>query len=579
MANNRPNFLIIVADDLGFSDPGCFGSEIQTPNLDELARNGVRFADFHTAAACSPTRAMLMSGTDHHLVGLGQLLEHTRNSPAHQGKPGHEGYLTSNVATLPEVLKDGGYHTLMSGKWHLGLRREQAPCARGFERAFSLLPGCANHYAWEPQLGDVEQPQFLDIQSPALHIEGNEYVNNSELPEDFYSSDYYVDKMLEYMEQRPQDKPFFAYLPFSAPHWPLQAPKENMDRYKGMYNDGPDALRLRRLASLIQEGLVPENVLPHDVIADEVPIWDSMDEITRAKSSRAMEAYAGMVDRMDYDIGRVISYLKTHGIYENTLILFLSDNGAEGASMEARPLFEKKMGYYLDKYYNNSLDNIGRQDSYVWYGSRWAQAATAPSRLYKLFSTEGGVRVPLIMKSVARQQPSICKEFCTVMDIMPTLLELAGIANPESPYNGRAVVSIKGRSWIPYFTKNSPYIHNENHVTGWELVGQGAIRKGHWKINFVLAPKGPEVWQLYDLSVDPGETNDLASVEKEKLHELVQHWHEYVKETGVVGLKPDVPNSFVEDEMDDANAWMKYESGGRIYQAFGFPKRVSKKGI
>ena len=366
----RPNFLIIVADDLGFSDLGCFGSEIETPNLDSIGRLGTRFTDFHTAAACSPTRSMLLSGTDHHITGLGQLAEYTRHSPAHQGKAGHEGYLTDNIATLPEVLRDGGYHTLMSGKWHLGLKPEHAPCARGFSQSFALLPGCANHYGWEPQLEhSSDQPKFMETAVAALHIENDLYVDNRTLPKDFYSSDFYTDKLLEYLHERPKDKPFFAYLPFSAPHWPLQAPKENMSKYRGVYAEGPDALRKSRLMGLKKEGLTPENVTAHPFVADEVPEWDVMNAETRAKSSRAMEAFAGMVDRMDYNIGRVLNFLERDNLMNDTMILFMSDNGAEGASYEALPIVGDEIVAHIEKYYNNSIDNIGRKNSYVWYAS------------------------------------------------------------------------------------------------------------------------------------------------------------------------------------------------------------------
>ncbi|OZJ02725.1 hypothetical protein BZG36_05104 [Bifiguratus adelaidae] len=561
----KPNFLVIVADDLGFSDVGCFGSEITTPHLDALGRQGVRFTDFHAAAACSPTRLMLMSGTDHHLTGLGQLVEFISRSPAHQGKPGHEGYLTENIATLPEVLRDGGYHTLMSGKWHLGLRPEYAPCSRGFTKSFSLLPGCANHYGWEPQLEDPnDQPKFMETAVSALHIEDNEYVDNSKLPEDFYSSDYYTDRLLEFIDRRPEGKPFFAYLPFSAPHWPLQAPEENMLPYRGIYSDGPDALRAKRLQGLINEGLTTPDVVPHPVQAPGVPEWKTMDEDTRAKSARAMEAFAGMVDRMDYNIGRVVEYLKENSLYDNTLILFMSDNGAEGASFEALPVLGDEVMAHIEKYYDNSLENIGRKDSYVWYGARWAQAATAPSRLYKMFSTEGGVCVPLIMKPLGSSQPSICQEFCTVMDIMPTLLELAGIDKPGEVYNGRPVASMRGSSWVPYFSGKSSQIHDDNYVIGWELVGQAALRKGPWKINFVANPFGPENWQLYNLKEDPGETNDLAKQYPEKLKELIKHWEDYALETGVVGLRPDLGTIVIRDEMEDPTKWMKYDTSSAL---------------
>lgn len=557
----------MIADDLGYSDVGCFGSEIQTPNIDSLSNEGTRFTDFHTAAACSPTRSMLMSGTDHHLTGLGQLVEFVRRSPAHQGKPGHEGYLTDKVAPLPDVLREGGYYTLMAGKWHLGLRPEYAPHAKGFTKSFSLLPGCANHYGWEPQLEKLEKlPGFIETTTAALHIEDSKYVDNDTLPEEFYSSDYYADKLVSYLNERPKDQPFFAYLPFSAPHWPLQAPEENVAKYKGVYNDGPSALKQSRLDGLVKQGLVDPTVKPHPFVDTGSPEWDSMTTEERQKSVRSMEVFVGMVDRMDYNIGKVIQTLKDQDVYDNTVIIFMSDNGAEGASFEALPLVGDDIMGHIKKYYNNSLENIGRKNSYVWYGSLWAQASTAPSRLFKMYSTEGGCRVPFIFKDIRSPKEKICTEFCTVMDIMPTFLDYSAISKPGPMYKGREVLEIRGISWVPYLRSERERIHDEDHITGWELIGHAALRKGDWKINFVAEPAGPEVWQLYDLSNDPGETTDLAKKHPDKLQELIKHWEEYAAETGVVGLKPDLGTIAVRDQMEDPRSWMKYETSNSIFQ-------------
>lgn len=346
--SKRPNFLIIVADDMGFSDAGCFGSEISTPNIDKLASTGLRLTGFHAAAACSPTRAMILTGTDHHIAGLGNLIEWTdfsgQNFPKgskyttapQRGMPGYEGYLNSRVAALPEILRDGGYHTMMSGKWHLGLTKERSPHARGFDRSLALLPACSNHYDYRP---DADFPKFLEKSVIALHMEDDHYVD--ELPEGWYSSDGYGDKMLQYLKEwhdSPdlKQKPFFAYYPFSAPHWPLQAPKQYVDRYRDVYNEGPEALRQARLTKLIELGMIPQDVRPHPVVADEVQGWDEMTESQRKLSSRAMEAYAGMVECLDHNIGRVTSYLESIGELDNTFIMFFSDNGAEGAAYEGK---------------------------------------------------------------------------------------------------------------------------------------------------------------------------------------------------------------------------------------------------
>ncbi|EXA30170.1 arylsulfatase [Fusarium oxysporum f. sp. pisi HDV247] len=583
--STRPNFLVIVADDLGFSDCGCYGSEIQTPNIDRIASEvgGIRFTEFHVAAACSPTRSMLMTGTDHHIAGLGQLQEITRSSPAHKGKPGHEGYLNERVVALPELLRDGGYFTCMSGKWHLGLKPEHHPNKRGFKKSLALLPGCANHYAYEPEYQDPksEPGKFFETAVRALHAEDGRFLAESELGPDWYSSDGYADKLLNYLSGRTEEErqqPFFAYLPFSAPHWPLQAPKETCDKYRGFYDEGPEALRQKRLQRLKELGLIDESVVPHPVttVPGEPAEWDQLDDETRAASARAMEVYAGMVDRMDWNIGRVIQHLKDNNEYDNTVILFMSDNGAEGASYEAFPLVGTTIMEHVHKYYDNSLENIGRGNSFVWYGSRWAQAATAPSRLYKMFSTEGGCRVPLVVKPTAEAASKakgsvVTDAFCTVMDIVPTILEYAGLGHPDT-YAGRPVMPLRGKSWKSFLdqldkmARSSP-IHDKDYVAGFEVAGSGALRRGDWKITYVPKPKGPQRWELFNIKRDPGETNDLAEAEPELMVEMLKLWEEYKNEVGVVGLAGEFPGmagkqgaqqDTIKDEMEDPYSWIKY---------------------
>ncbi|WP_322048825.1 arylsulfatase [Paraburkholderia sp. J67] len=525
----RPNFLVIVADDLGFSDLGAFGGEIATPNLDALANAGVRFTDFHTASACSPTRAMLLSGTDHHVAGIGTMAEAL---PPHLAdKPGYEGYLNERVAALPELLHDAGYFTAMSGKWHLGLTLDRAPSARGFERSFALLPGAANHYGFEPVGEDDEQPRLLRS-TRSLYVEDGLHVDN--LPEDFYSSDTFADKLIQYLGEREasDDRPFFAYLPFSAPHWPLQAPAEIVEHYRGRYDAGPDALRAERLERQKALGLLDAEVAAHPIVAP-TPEWDALTADARAFSARTMEVYAAMVERLDWNVGRVIDHLKATGEFDNTFVLFLSDNGAEGALLEALPIFGPDLQRFIRDYYDNSLANVGRGNSYVWYGPRWAQAATAPSRLYKAFTTEGGIRVVAFAHHAALARRGVGHAFATVMDVVPTVLDLAGVEHPGTQWRGREIAAVKGHSMLPYLRGEADAVHDATHVTGWELFGRRAVRQGDWKAVFIPAPAGPGVWQLYDLARDPGETQDLAQAEPVKLEALLAHWETYVEENGV----------------------------------------------
>ncbi|MEN3953301.1 arylsulfatase [Iodidimonas sp. SYSU 1G8] len=518
----RPNFLLIVADDLGYSDVGAFGSEIQTPHLDALANRGLKLNDFHSAPACSPTRSMLLTGTDHHIAGIGTMVEVA--TPEIQGLPGYEGYLNDRVITVTELLRDAGYTTLFSGKWHLGMTLETSPHARGFEKSFALLPGGHNHYG-HGGIGSIRGGQ-------SLYTENDKFVET--LPPDFYSSDYFTDRLIGFLRERDDDgRPFFAYLPFSAPHWPLQAPRDVIAKYHGRYDEGPDVLRQERIARLKQIGLVPEYVVAHPVVSEQAE-WETLSEEERIISARSMEVYAAMVDRMDWNIGRVVSYLEQTGELDDTVVIFLSDNGAEGSLVEALPILGPKIAEHIRDNYDNSLENIGNGTSYVWYGPRWAQAATAPSRLYKAFTSEGGIRVvSFITWPGFQRQGTIGSAFSTVQDITPTLLELAGIEHPGTEYQGRRIEAPRGVSLVPYLNGETDEAHAPDHATGWELFGRRAIRQGGWKAVYIPEPWGPGEWQLYDLGQDPGETDDLATREPGKLDELLRLWDAYVEETGV----------------------------------------------
>ncbi|TVY56389.1 Arylsulfatase [Lachnellula cervina] len=578
----RPNFLIILADDLGFSDVGCFGGEIRTPNIDRLAKDGTRFTDFHAAAACSPTRAMIMTGTDHHIAGLGNLIEWSRASAQAAGKgkvvstapqrglyplangtrvvlkkklgaPGYEGYLNEQVVALPEILKEGGYETFMAGKWHLGSTKTRGPASRGFDKSVGMLAGCCNHYAYRPPGSETDMPGFMTTSHIAVHLEDNEYMKS--MPDNWYSSDYYAEKTVEYLKDRDMSKPFFSYLPFTAPHWPLQAPPELIKHYRGVYKDGPDALRQSRLNRMIELGLMDADTVPHPIVGDEEAEWADMSPETKAKSSRAMEAFAGMVESIDINVGKVLDELEKQGELDNTFIMFLSDNGAEGAAYEAYPMIRGPLLDHLDKYYDNSLENIGAANSFVWYGPRWAQASTAPSRLYKAYPTEGGVRVPCVVRYPGFQSGKTVDDFATVMDIAPTILEMAGLSHPAPQWQGREVVQMRGESMFPW-----GMIHDKDFVQGWELLGRGAIRRGDWKAVFIPKPKGTEKWQLYNLKEDPGEVNDLADDNSKLLTELLVLWDQYVMENGVIPLQPEMGEyvEALEGQMTE-QGWMEYE--------------------
>lgn len=490
----------------------------------------------------------------------------------------------------------------MSGKWHLGLNPEHNPHRRGFDKSFALLPGGSNHYGWEPQLGE-DSWKFFGGAKSLLYTENGEDIsfnaNVTADPQGFYSSDFYTNKLLQYLDEwgaQEKEKPFFAFLPFSAPHWPLQCSKESRDPYKGVYDDGPDALRLRRLAALKKAGIVDEHVVPHEAVAPPAILqWNDLNDYERQQSARAMETYAGMVDNMDVNIGKVIEHLKATGEFDNTFIIFMSDNGAEGAAYEAMPVMGPNLMDVINKYYDNSVENIGNYNSFVWYGPRWASASTAPSRMYKMWSTEGGIKVPLIVHypafSKQKQHGSLIRSFSTVMDVAATVLDLAGIPHPavdgeKGIFREREVVPLRGKSWVPYMSSSDSdhdslsAIHNDSGAMGWELFGRAAVRQGRWKLVHVPPMGGGRVdgkWQLYDLEKDPGENDDLSEAMPQKYDEMLARWEEYQRATGVVwGMpirfgfdkKPAVsePEAEGEDDKDDVisqtEGWMDVKKAG-----------------
>ena len=515
-ADSRPpNFLVIVADDLGFSDVGAFGGEIETPNLDALAYQGLRLTGFHSAPTCSPTRSILLSGTDNHVAGLGSMAELL--APNQKGQRGFEGYLSPNVASLAERLRDGGYTTIMSGKWHLGVTPETDPSKRGFQHSFALVQGGHNHFG----LGLSTDP-----------TKGNTYRENghtlTELPKDFYSSDFFTDKLLGFFSQTAgSGKPFFAYLTFTAPHWPMQAPASDIAKYHGRYDEGFDALRESRLARQVELGLLDPSVVAHRPVF-KTSNWSSLSPEQQAEQARLMEIYAAMVDRLDRNVGRVIDYLKRTGQFDNTFILFTSDNGAEGADLRAGTIPNiKRMVDAAD----NDLNNLGTGTSYLGYGPGWAQAATAPSWLYKAYTTEGGTRVPaFITYGGAKRQSAIGAAFGTVADVVPTFLDVAGLPPATTEFEGRTVEPVRGRSWAKYLAGESEAVHSNDEATGWELFGARALREGDWKVVHLFDGS----WQLFDVAKDPGETTDLAASEPKRLKRLIAAWDRYAKDVGVI---------------------------------------------
>lgn len=513
-----PNIVLILADDLGFSDLGCFGSEIATPNIDSLATHGQIFTNFYTAATCSPSRAMLLTGTDNHIAGFGNMAEQVPNFPEQMGKPGYEGYLNDRVVSIAQLMKDNGYHTYIAGKWHLGFTPDQSPYAKGFERSFALLDAYANHF-----IPDTRSSSFME--------DGH----FTQYPDGQYSSDFYTDKMISFIRQDHIDKkPFFLYAAYTAPHWPLQAPPQFIEKYHGVYNIGYDSLRALRFHSLQEKGIVARDVrlpqLPavkgnlYDISNRPLLSWKSLGKSEQRIEARKMEIYAGMIDNLDYNIGRLIQYLKNIGEYDNTLFVFLSDNGPDVFEGNETP-------DRLDPY-----PYMGTSNSFIAYGPQWAHASSAVNSLYKGYSAEGGIHSPMIVKMPFQKEgKGIVTAFTTIMDLAPTFLDLAGGTYPSS-YQGRNLAPCQGASLLPFLNKKKSYVHNEDYVMGWELFGRGAVRKGKWKITKIEPPFGKGVFELFDLEKDPTESHDLSKQYPDKYLEMLDHWKVYVKDNGVILL-------------------------------------------
>ncbi len=516
MAASQPNILLIVADDLGYSDLGSYGGEIHTPRLDELAQQGVQFTSMYAAPTCSITRSMLLSGTDNHLVGLGTMAEALQ--PFQQGKPGYEGFLNGRAYSVAELLKSGGYNTLMVGKWHLGLETDQGPDRRGFEQSFTLLEGGATHF----------KPASV-APTPLEQVHYRENGQSVEVPETFYSTDFYTDKLIGYLQNtQRQGKPFFAYAAYTSPHWPLQAPKEYLDKYRGRFDQGYDTVRSSRIERLKKLGLVDKDFQPAQPLPvnPRLPGWQQLTAEQQKIEARKMEIYAAMVDNLDHNIGRVIDYLRQSGQYDNTVIVFMSDNGA---AAENHAQFYPP-GVNTD----NSLANLGQRGSQIDYGLRWAEVSAAPFHLFKGTTAEGGISVPAIIqlpKTLRRH--GVERGLARVDDLAPTFLDLAGIALPSEADKH----PITGRSILPMLVgKGSP--HNAESLAG-ELFGNAYYREGNLKLLGMRPQAGfgdhaqPPQWQLFDVAQDRGETHDLAAAQPQTVERLKAAWLKYAERVGV----------------------------------------------
>jgi len=524
-APRRPNIVIILGDDLGFADLGSFGGEIRTPHLDSLAHEGVRFTNFYTHASCSPTRSMLLSGVDTHLNGLGNMDEWT--APNQRGLPGYEGYLSERVVTLPQLLKDAGYHTYMVGKWHLGKAPGLIPAARGFERDFSLLDGAGSYW---------DMTNFTGASPKSVFTEDGRYL--TQLPKDYYATKTYTDKLIGFIDANHGDgKPFFAYVAHQAPHDPYHLPRDWRNRHVGEYDKGWDAVRKARLARQIEIGIVPAGTQLSE------RMWFVPDPVLLAPAARAllgkkMELYAGMVENLDFHVGRLIDHLKQIGEYENTVFVVFGDNGAEGTDLFAMIAGTPGSRDYLfaaAKWSETHPNAWGDPGSYVAYGPMWAQVSMTPFSQYKGWLAEGGIRNALIVSGppVKRPKGSLNHAVLHVADIVPTLLEMAGAAYPKD-WQGHALPPLPGRSWGPLLAGAADSVRTAQDVLAWEVFGNRAVRQGDWKLRWEFRPFGVGDWELFDLATDPAERKNLAAERPDKLARMIGLWDDYVRANHVV---------------------------------------------
>ena len=523
--SKKPNIIVILTDDMGYSDIGCFGAEIKTPNIDRLAKNGLRFTQFYNTARCSPTRASLLTGLYPHQAGMGHLS--SENFP----EPGYKDDLSKNAVTMAEVFQQAGYATYMTGKWHIAKSMSKDgdktnwPMQRGFQRFFGTLNGSGSFY------------------DPGTLISNNTFIAPGK---NFYYTDAISDTAVKFINENPKGKPFFFYIAYTSAHWPIQAPEKEVEKYKRAYDKGWDVTRQQRFEKLKKLGIISNKaVLTERGVA--IPEWK--DEPMKEWQLRRMEVYAAMIDVMDQGIGRIISALEKKGELDNTIIFYMHDNGGCSETLnsnlkEIPTTEEQKMGksysadsvflgrqpaYTRDGIFVRSGKGVmpGNADSWVAYGEEWANVSNTPFRLYKHWAHEGGIATPLIVhwpagiksKGQLRRQPG------HLIDIMATCIDIAGINYPKQ-YNGNEIQPYEGKSLMPAFSNKSI----KRNFIFWEHEGNRAIRVGNWKLvsrvqkNKVFTAADENAWELYDMVNDPTETKNLGAKYPEKLKEMSSLW-------------------------------------------------------
>lgn len=499
--SNKPNIILIMSDDMGYSDLGCYGGEIQTPHLDSLAASGLRFTQFYNAARCCPSRASLMTGLYPHQAAIGHMTNPSEHLTQHDYHvPGYRGELSPQTHTLAEVLKTAGYTTLMTGKWHLGMeRKEQWPLQRGFDHYYGILDGASNYF-------QPAQPRGITLDNDTLKVDDP----------NFYTTDAFTDHAIQFIDQSKQqdgERPFFLYLAYTAPHWPLQAPKEVIDKYRNRYHEGWGKLRQERYHHMIKMGLLDAG---WSLGKQDVPDWETLPKEKQDEMALRRAIYAAQVDRMDKNIGKLIAYLKRNNLYDNTLIIFINDNGAcaEGGDVGGgkKENLETKIGYFLT------------------YGKGWANASNTPYREYKHWVHEGGISSPLIAhwpsKIPRKLNGSLIQHYGFLPDIMATFVDISG-ANYAPEKNGKTVPAMAGKSLLPLLRGVNKPIHDQPIF--WEHEGNKAVRLGEFKavMKWQDANGKEQRWELYNIRKDRTEQHDLAPEMPELVKSLTDAWQQW----------------------------------------------------
>lgn len=515
-AGERPNIVLIVADDIGYSDFGAFGGEIETPNIDVLASAGVRFSNFHAASSCAPTRAMLLTGVDNHQAGVGSMRELMPLS--HRGKPGYDGVLNDSVQTIAGVMQSLGYRTTVAGKWHLGTEERNLPAARGFDTSVIQADSGSDNFELRPYLPMYPQARWYENGERMLS-----------LPEGFYSSSFLVDRTIDFLQStRAEGKPFFAYLAFQANHLPLQAPAHFVDAYRGGYTQGWAKVREARIQKIREYGLMSAAATFVDGPSQQE--WDALTGEEQYFEARRMQAYAGMATAMDYEIGRLVTYLRDTEQYENTVFVLFSDNGATAAEPYDN-VFGRR---WLESNYHREVETLGEKGSWVAAGSHWGRVSNTPLDGTKFSSGEGGVRVPLIISGLPSITPgTVNREFAYITDLAPTLLAIAGLETPVVVADGQTMT---GKSLLPALTQGAAPLYSSDEVVGYEFSGNSALYRGDYKLVRNQPPAGDRQWRLYNMDEDPGETIDLRERMPDRYQGMLAQYEAYATDNGVMPM-------------------------------------------